>query len=156
MIKGIKATIREFPGVLGVYDLIVNEYGKNEANASVHIQVPDDMDAKTLHSLSKKISAAIYLKYHIALTIGVYANNDSDPKAMEIKNALMNLLKEEKEILQMHGFYLEEEQKLVTFDLIFTYEEKNAQARCDEIQKKMEALFPDYQFYVVLDRDYTD
>ena len=156
LIRSIKALIRSHPEVEGVYDLIVNEYGRNEANGSVHIQVKDEMDAKTIHSLTRKITAEVFLQFHVILTVGIYASNDSDPEAAEMKKTLLTLLKDENNLLQMHGFYVDRELKVASFDLIFNYDEKGAQKKCDEMRMKMEERYPAFQFYVNLDRDYTD
>ncbi|MBP5216841.1 MAG: cation transporter [Bacilli bacterium] len=156
LIRELKALISAHPEVEGVYDLIVNEYGKNEANGSVHIQVRDDMDARTIHTLTKSITAEAYLKKNVLLTVGIYASNGSDAESAEIKKTLETIIKEEKNIIQMHGFYVEKEKKIVSFDLIFSFEERNPAAKVEEIQKAMQIQFPDYHFYIVIDRDFSE
>ena len=38
--KEIKGTVTSFPEVLGAYDLILNNYGPDTFNGSIHIEVP--------------------------------------------------------------------------------------------------------------------
>ena len=156
LIRELKELISSFPEVEGVYDLIVNEYGKNEANGSVHIQVRDDMDAKTIHTLSKKITAEAYIQKNVLLTVGIYASNGSDEESAEIKRKLEGIIHSDKNILQMHGFYVDKEKKIITFDLIFSFEERNPSLRVAGIRKEMEESFPEYHFYIVIDRDFSE
>ncbi|MBO4541279.1 MAG: cation transporter [Bacilli bacterium] len=156
LVHDLKTLIGSFPEVEGVYDLIINEYGKNEANGSVHIQVRDDMDAKTIHALTKKISGEAYLQKNVLLTVGIYASNGDDEESQAIKAALGKMIQEDKNILQMHGFYVDKEKKLITFDLIFDFEERNPSVKCAAIQKQLEQQFPGYQFFIVIDRDYSE
>ncbi len=156
LIHELKELIMTHPEVEGVYDLIINEYGKNEANGSVHIQVRDDMDARTIHALTKQISSEAYLQKNVLLTVGIYASNGTDEESAEIKKTLEAVIKEDKNIIQMHGFYVDKEKKLITFDLIFSFEEKDPASRSAEIQRQMEENYPDYRFFIVIDRDFSE
>lgn len=54
--RQIKSEILEQEGVQGVYDIIVHGYGPNLSIGSLHISVPDTMDAHQIHGLTRKIS----------------------------------------------------------------------------------------------------
>ena len=41
--KKIQKTVMQFPNVLGAYDLVLNNYGPNRWNGSLHIEVPDTL-----------------------------------------------------------------------------------------------------------------
>ena len=49
--RAIKATVLSFPGVSGVYDLVLNNYGPDKFNGSIHIEVPDTYSAGELDEL---------------------------------------------------------------------------------------------------------
>ena len=155
LITNIKKTALSYEGVQGVYDLIVNEYGHSEANGSLHIQVRDDMTAQEIHHLSKKIIAEIYLKYNVTVTVGIYASNDSGEYAV-IKHDLLEILRTFDNLIQMHGFYVDFKEKVITFDLIFSFDEKEPLLKCEEAQNKLKEKYKDYSIVAVLDKDYTD
>lgn len=46
--KKIKQTVEKFPGVQGAYDLVLNNYGPDSWNGSIHIEVPDTYTADKL------------------------------------------------------------------------------------------------------------
>lgn len=154
--KGIKALLLAHEEVKGAYDLVINTYGENEANASVHIEVKDGMTAREIHGLTKALTTEVYLAYRIPLTVGIYASNDSEEGTQAIKEDLLALLKDEPNLLQMHGFYVDLETKVISFDLMFSFDEKKRKERCEEIREKMQERYPDYQIIAILDTDYTD
>jgi divalent metal cation (Fe/Co/Zn/Cd) transporter len=41
--------------VLGVYDMMLHNYGPNKIIGTAHIQVNDDMTAKEIHRLTRNI-----------------------------------------------------------------------------------------------------
>ncbi|MBQ7074214.1 hypothetical protein IJM86_04025 [bacterium] len=75
--QSLKKAISKYPEIQGVYDLTVHNYGPNKMIATAHIQIPDEMLAKDLHMLTKKIQTEIFTQYGIVLTLGIYAANQS-------------------------------------------------------------------------------
>ncbi|MBQ2494090.1 MAG: cation transporter, partial [Bacilli bacterium] len=59
-------------------------------------------------------------------------------------------------LLQMHGFYVDPATKIITFDLIFTFEEKKPADRAEEVRLALQKRYPDYRVIAILDTDYTD
>lgn len=152
----IKAEICSHPGVKGAYDLIVNSYGENRKIGSVHIEVSDELNAREIFALEREIQTYLYQEYHLIMTVGVYASNDTDPLAKEIKGKLMALVAKEKDILQCHGFYFDPERELITFDLIISFDAKKPQEEISgAIVKELEADYPKFRFAVNLDQDYA-
>ena len=66
------------------------------------------------------------------------------------------MTKEDKNIIQMHGFYVDEEYKTISFDLIFNFDEKNPEQRAEEIKQKLEKKYSEYTFSIILDADISD
>lgn len=152
----IKQVVNSFPEVIGSYDLILNNYGPNRSIGSIHIEVDDNMKAKDIHMLTRKISEEVYTKFNVILTVGIYATNTSNPEIKEIRKDLYNFVKEENNIKQVHGFYVDEENKLITFDLLIDFEEKNPNELSNKIIDKLKEKHPDYSYYAIIDNDYSD
>ena len=154
--REVKAEICAHPLVKGAYDLIVHSYGEEEKIGSIHVEVADDISAKEIFALEREIQTFMYQKHGIIMTVGIYASNDTDPLAKEIKTKLISLVKENPDILQCHGFYIDEEREVVTFDLIISFEAKTPQ---EEIAKgivdRLEADYPKLRFLVNLDQDFA-
>ena len=152
----IKHLVCQNPQVLGAYDLIVNTYGPERGIGSIHIEVDDKMTAKEIHPLTRNISAQIYQKFGIIMTVGIYASNSSDSKIVKIRDAIKEEVFSHPTIKQMHGFYCDQELKNITFDVIVDFNDKNASSTIEEIKKDLAIQFPDYHFYIVEDKDFTD
>ena len=152
----LRNKINEIPEVQGVFDITLHYYGPSEIIGSVHIQVDDNMRAKEIHALTRKIQMQIYSELGIVLTVGIYASNNSEEKYAEIKNELVNIIKEHKEILQMHGFYVDEEQKTISFDIIIDFKEKDKEKVKQSVLEEIKEKYPEYNYFVILDSDYSD
>lgn len=74
MAKNIQKTVMSFKEVLGVYDLVLNNYGPNRWNGSVHIEVPDTISVVDLDQLLREIAIKVMKEHRVLLTaIGVYS-----------------------------------------------------------------------------------
>lgn len=154
--KKLKDKVNEIEEVHGVYDVILHNYGPTEIIGSIHIQVDDDMTAKEIHKLTRKIQMLIYSELGITLTVGIYASNNSSKEFAEIKNELTNIIKNYKEIIQMHGFYVDEETNMISFDLIIDFNAESKEQIRDEVVKQLKEKYPKYNYYVILDSDFSD
>ena len=154
--NGIKAAINEYPQVHGTYDLMLHNYGPEEYLGSVHIELDDDMSVKELDTLTREIAAKIYSQYGVYLTIGVYATNSTDEETSRIMTAVREEISDHASILQMHGFYLRKEDKLVSFDLIVDFNEPNPASLIEHIRTELSEKLPEYTFLINLDRDISD
>ncbi len=153
--RKLRKKINSYKEVEGTYDLILHTYGPNTIIASAHIQVKDDMKAKEIHKLTRKITMDIYKSEGIVLTLGIYASNNTGINK-KIKQELTKIIKEYKEILQLHGFYVDEKEKLISFDLIIDFDSIDPIKIKDEIIEKLNKKYPKYKIEVILDKDISD
>lgn len=154
--RAIKHTVETFPSVSGAYDLILHNYGPNQMIGSVHIQIPDSLTAQDIHKLTREISEKVYQKYRVILTVGIYAENTSTKAHQEIKQTLEQILKNHSEILQMHGFYIDETKKLIAFDLVLDFKAPNKATLKSQIIRQLKTKYPSYKYTVTLDADLSD
>lgn len=152
----VKKLIMQEKEVLGAYDLILHHYGPERIIGSVHIEVNDKMTAKEIHLLTRRISENVYKKFGIILTIGIYATNTEETEYVEIKETIKTLIKKYSTILQMHGFYVDSEKMLVSFDLVFDFKERNVEKIISEITEKLEEKYPKYHINIIEDKDISD
>ena len=156
VVLGIKQLVNSFPEVIGSYDLIINDYGPTKSIGSIHIEVRDELTAKEIHPLTREISMAVFQKYGMILTVGVYAANESVPEIKCIRNDLYELVKKNQNIKQIHGFYVDIAVKTVTFDLIIDFKCEKPDEIKNSLVEEISKLHPDYQYQVILDDDFSD
>lgn len=150
--KGIKEEILQFHEVYGVYDLVMNNYGPVNNNASVHIEIAPDMKAFEIDKLTRDITYKIYEKYGIALTaIGVYAK-ELDDECLAIKNNIQKIVFSNKYVLEFHGFYIDHETKTIRFDIVVSLDAKDRNKEYLSICNMVKEAYPDYNISIVLDQ----
>ena len=154
--EGIKTKIASFEEIHGAYDLVLHTYGPGQLIGAVHVEVDDDLTARQIDTLTRKIMADVYRQYGVVLTVGIYASNTSDDISKTIRQAAEKKIAEYPQILQMHGFYMEHEAKVVSLDIIIDFKEKEQKGICEKLQTELQTAFPEYRFYINLDRDFSD
>lgn len=152
----LKNYICEYPNVMGAYDLVLHRYGPERIIGSVHVELPDAMNAREIHSLTRSITEDVYYNYGIILTIGIYASNTTGEIYAEMKNRLIQLISGYPEIIQMHGFYVDAEKMRVSFDLIIDFSSERKTVIQDNLIHQMKQQYPEYDFVTILDSDFSD
>lgn len=152
----IKTEINSIDNVIGAYDLTLHNYGPTQLMGSIHIEVPDNLTAKEIHLLTRRIVIQIYNNYGIILTIGIYASNTDNEEYAEIKKELTEIIKKYPEIIQMHGFYVDPDLNLITFDLIIDFEAETPDEIKNNVLKEIRELYPSFLFDAILDKDYSE
>lgn len=155
--KSIKNEIVKEKEIQGVYDLVLNDYGPNKYLGSVHIEVADTLSVADIDKISRKITKTIIKKYGVILhTIGVYSINTKDEKVIEAKKNISKIVFSHKGILQMHGFYIDEEDKSISFDIIIDFKIKDREEVYREIYEEVQNKYKNYKIDINLDIDISD
>ena len=153
----IKETVASVDHVLGVYDLFLNNYGPDKFTGSLHIEVPGDLDASEIDTMTRKISEKVYAETGVILTaVGIYSANLGDEEAMKVRNRVREIVMTHDYVLQLHGFYLDEETKRMSFDIILDFACPDRAALYQHIMEEVSAEYPDYHLTVTLDIDISD
>ncbi len=154
--KEIKKTIASIDNVYGAYDLVLHSYGPDNYQGSVHIEIQDTLSAVEIDDITRKIQQVVYQKHHVILTgIGIYVINTKDEDVIKARRAVQQIVKDYKEILQVHGFYINKETKLMQFDIVFEFVDTRDQVY-QEVYEKIKALYPDYEIRMNIDVNISD
>ena len=155
--KAIHDTVMSFPGVEGAYDLVLNNYGPDTWNGSIHIEVPDTYSADRLDQMLREIMTKVYSEHRVILTaIGVYSVNTKDEEIIQAKKRVEEIVLSREHVRQMHGFYLTKEEKKIRFDIVVSFDAKDRKAVYAEIVDAVQKAFPDYRLQVAMDTDFAE
>ena len=155
--KKIRQTVLSFDGVQGAYDLVLNNYGPESWNGSIHVEVPDTYSADRLDRLLREIQSAVYKQHNVILTaIGVYSVNTKDAEAIEVREKIREIVFAHPHVRQMHGFYLIREEKTIRFDLVISFDAKDRKAAFAEAVADVQKAFPDYRLQTAMDTDFSE
>ena len=155
--KAIKRTIASFPEVYGAYDLILHNYGPDKTLGSVHIEIPDVMTADEIDVLEHEISEKVYKEHGVLITgISVYSRNTKNENSVSVFNEIRQIVMQHDKILQLHGFYLNDEKKTIHFDIIIDFTADDREGEYRHILHDVQEAFPDYTVTITLDTDVSD
>ncbi len=155
--RSIKHTVTGFPDVQGAYDLVLNNYGPDAWNGSIHVEVPDTYSADQLDQLIRKIQTAVYREHHVILTaIGVYSVNTKDKEVIETQKKVREIVFAQPHVKQLHGFYLNKEEKTLRFDLVVSFDAEDRRAVFREAVSAVQEAFPDYTLQAAMDTDFAE
>ncbi|MCR4671747.1 MAG: cation diffusion facilitator family transporter [Lachnospiraceae bacterium] len=155
--KGVKKTVSEDPEVIGSYDLVLNNYGPDRYVASIHVEVRDTMTAREIDAMTRRLQKKVYTEHHIFLAaVGIYSRNMNGGLEEEVRARIVEIVMEHEGILQMHGFYMDQENKTIRFDIVMDFAVEDKKALYRQIVEEIQAEWPDYTPEITLDSDLSD
>ena len=69
LVEHIERTVMSYPGVLGMHDLMVHDYGPGHQFASLHVEFPAETDPLTAHDVIDNIEKDFLQKDRLQVTI---------------------------------------------------------------------------------------
>ena len=155
--KSIKETVTGFPDVQGAYDLVLNNYGPDTWNGSIHIEVPDTYSADRLDQLIRSIQVKVYEEHHVILTaIGVYSVNTKDAEIIEAYKKVKDLVLSHEYVRQIHGFYMDKDKKTLRFDIVVSFDAEDRRAVYGKVIEAVGKEYPGYELQVAMDTDFLE
>lgn len=156
LIRSVKQTILEFKEVLGVYDIIFNNYGPNSYYGSVHIEIANTYTIDQVDELLRNITKKVYEKSGVVLSaIGIYSVDETNKSAIKARKRITKLIDKYNNILQIHGFYYNDSKKIIQFDMVVSFDEKNQLKLYNDIYEKVLELYPEFEIIISIDSDFS-
>ena len=155
--KKIKNIVASYPNVKGPYDLILNNYGPENYIGSLHIEVPDTINARQIDDLTRDITSKVLKETGVYLTaIAVYSLNTKDPVITDMHDQIQKIVLSNKNVMQMHGFYVNWEKKAILFDMVISFDEKDRKGLYERISQQVKDIYPDFQISIIMDTDFSE
>lgn len=154
--QAIKAAVREVPGVIGAYDLVLHNYGPDNAIGSIHIEVPADTDAATLHRITVQIQEKIMETFKVFLTVGIYAVDTKTPEIVAMREKIISSVKALEGAINVHGIYIDAERKFMMFDTTVDFRIRDKKGFREKIEETIHSVYPEYQVIAKMDTNYSD
>ena len=65
-------------------------------------------------------------------------------------------MKENPYVLQMHGFYMDKEEKTLRFDIVVSFDAKDRREVHRDVTERVQKAYPDYTLQIAMDIDFSD
>ena len=154
--RQIQKEVSDFEGVHGVFDMILHNYGPDVKIGSLHINVYDTMSAHDIHGLTRKITTYMFQKHGIIMTVGVYAIATGENRRAELQSKVMQTLAAHEDIVQVHGFYYSEKDKMLSVDVVPDISVHDDEAFVSKLTNEIQPFVPDMQVVIVVDHNYSE
>ena len=143
---------------------ILGERADAELAQEVRRIVSADPDANGAYDLridemTRRIQHAVYAGTNgrvILAAVGIYSRNTSDNVAVQMRSEVTRMVMAHDGVIQMHGFHVDEKNRLLDFDVILDFALPDRQATYRQIVSEVQAAYPDYKVSVALDVDAAD
>lgn len=137
----ISEFVESYDGIIGSHDLIVHNYGPSRSMASIHAEVPNDVDIEISHEIIDTIEREAVRKFGLFLVIHMDPVETKDSRVMEFGNMLGNVLQEIDTRISFHDFRMVEGKNKINliFDLVVPreYNRKKKDWLKEEVTKKV-------------------
>ena len=158
LIKEIENGIMAFDGFLGVHDLIVHNYGHGRQFASVHVEVPQDIDIVKCHEQIDICEKVVGQKCGISLVIHMDPVNINDESVMKVKQEMIDIIKSIHPDLTLHDFRMtppSDERTNLIFDVVIPKSLTLTEKQLDEqIKQLAKAKNKTYECVITYDMSY--
>ncbi len=158
LIKKLESGILSFADFSGIHDLIVHNYGPGRQFASVHVEVPHDVDIVECHEKIDLCEKYIAGKFGIELVIHMDPIDTQSPAVIGLRNKLGEAIKEIDSELSLHDFRMTpttSKQTNLIFDVVVPRTLKLSNDELYElISKKAKELNDIYTCVITFDKSF--
>ena len=147
-VKAIEAIVKDFPDVIGTHDLMVHNYGPNRSIASLHAEVDGKKDIYYLHDMIDNLERRINEELVIICTIHMDPIVTDDENVNELKNFLLETMKEAELDIPIHDFrtVIGNTHTNMIFDVVLPFdhplnEEQVKEKICSAVRQKRENCY---------------
>ena len=151
--------VEKYDGVVGSHDLIVHNYGPAKSMASIHAEVPNNVDIEESHAVIDRIEREAMEKMGLFLVIHMDPVETEDKKVLAIKKDAEEIIKEMDKRVSIHDFRVVggRDHKNLIFDMVIPYEydkEKQNDLR-EEFVRRLREKNDRYHVVITMERSYV-
>lgn len=155
----ISRFVEKYEGIVGSHDLIVHNYGPGRSMASIHAEVPNDVDIEVSHEVIDRIERDAAKKLGIFLVIHMDPVETRDKHVLKVKNQVVEVLAALDPAVSIHDFRMVDgkEQINLIFDMVvpFEYDHQKQEELKDSLKRLLKMHDSRYEFVMTVERSYV-
>lgn len=157
--KEIKSFVESYDGIEGTHDLLVHNYGPGRSMASIHAEVPNDVDIERSHEVIDRIERDAAKKLGIFLVIHMDPVEMKDQRVLRIRDKAAQILRELDPACSIHDFRVVHGKKQINliFDMVIPieYDEKKREELPQKLTERLREADPRYECVITVEYDYV-
>lgn len=125
----ITRLVESYEGILGTHDLIIHNYGPTNRMATIHVEVPNNINLEEIHDTIDMIERKLSETMDIFLVIHMDPVEINDVKVLEKKKLVIEIIAKREPKASIHDFRVinGENHINLVFDLVVPYSYKIAE-----------------------------
>ena len=155
----IKHFVEEYDGIEGTHDLIVHNYGPGRSMASIHAEVPNDVDIERSHEIIDRIERDAGKQMGIFLVIHMDPVEMKDKEVLKVRDKTVQVLHDLDPACTIHDFRMVhgENQTNLIFDMVvpIDYDEKKKNELPLQLMERMKGVDSRYECVITVESDYV-
>lgn len=155
----IKSFVESYDGIEGTHDLIVHNYGPGRSMASIHAEVPNNVDIERSHEIIDRIERDAGKNLGIFLVIHMDPIETRDESVLRIRQKTEEILGKLDPACSLHDFRVVpgKGQTNLIFDMVIPieYDEKMRKELPQRLAEQVKEIDPRYQCVITVDYDYV-
>ncbi|WP_139905110.1 cation diffusion facilitator family transporter [Clostridium thermarum] len=162
LVKAIREAVMSYEYISGVHDLIIHNYGPGRCIASIHAEVPANINIVKIHNVIDDAEREISERLNIILLIHMDPINVDDEEIHETRRQIEEILLQFQQVKSMHDFRIvgEGEHKNIIFDIVIGTSGKISSDHVSKLKEainnKVRKLHPQYNCIITVDKDFSD
>ena len=151
--------VESYDGIVGTHDLLVHNYGPGRSMASIHAEVPNDVNIEVSHEIIDRIEreARKYLGIYLLIHMDPIETKDQD--VSEIREKVEHIVAETDPEASIHDFRMVpgEHQINLIFDMVMPhgYDKEEENALLHLVMEKIRHLDERYQCVITMEKSYV-
>jgi len=151
--------VEGYDGIVGSHDLIVHNYGPGRNMASIHAEVPNDVDIEVSHEIIDRIEREAAKMLGIFLVIHMDPVETKDEYVLKVKSQVIEIMEALDKNVSIHDFRMVDGEKQINliFDMVVPFEySKERQKELKDSFRKLIRMHDDrYRCVITVERSYV-
>lgn len=157
LVSNITDMVMSYENITGIHDLIVHNYGPGRIMASIHAEIPSNIDIMEIHHIIDTAEREISKKLNIYLVIHMDPICVDTDEIIEARNMVQDVLSKYEEIKSFHDFRIvgDHDKKNLIFDIEVSptclSNESNSAKLLSNIKNDIKEKSPEYKCVITVD-----
>ena len=155
----IKAFVEKYDGIVGTHDLIVHNYGPGRSMASIHAEVPNDVDIEKSHEIIDRIERDAKQTLGLFLVIQMDPVEMKDENVLKIRKVAEKILRELDPSCSLHDFRIVHGTRQINlvFDMVIpiNYDEERRNELPLLMMERLKQIDNRYECVITVDYEFV-
>lgn len=155
----ITGMVLSYEGIIGTHDLIIHNYGPTYRMATIHVEVPNDMNFEKAHETIDQIERDALSKLDLFLVIHMDPIEVNNETVLEKKELVLQVVHDLEPRATIHDFRVVNGERHINliFDVVipYSYTKAEEQALIENTEKEVKKKDSRHQCIITLDKSFV-